>query len=733
MKKVILSIKGMTCSACSSGLEKYLNKQKGIVDATVNLVLAQAMINYDNCLTIDDLNQFVKEAGFESLGIYHENIKQDNNKDKKILLYLAILALLMMYISMGHMLHLPAIPFLDMQEYPNTYVTCLFILTLPFLIYGRDIIKGGYKNLIHKTPNMDTLVSIGALTSFLYSFYSMIMIFRGHYTYLHKLYFESSAMVILFIKLGRLLDMHSKEKTKLAIKELVQITPTMGLLQDGTEVMIDEIHKGDILMVKPGMKVAVDGTIIKGNSHFDEAFLTGESIPTKKGLNDHVVAGSINIDGVVEYRAERIGRDSTISEIVHLVMESINTKAPIARLADRVSGYFVPSIILIAFTTLFINLIMGQDTSTAMNTFVTILVVACPCALGLATPLSIVVSEGVCAKNGILVKTSEVLENVSKVDTIIFDKTGTLTHGTLMVSKVFTFNDYKEDDLLKLLTSLEANSSHPISNAFKDYPKFENVDEFTNIEGMGLSGVINGQRVYAGNSKILKKLDIESKYMDYEQELANNGNSIIYVVLNSKVIGLVGVKDVIRTNVKKVIRKLKQMNKEIIMLTGDNEITANLVAKELEIDKVIADVLPKDKTNVIKSLIESGKKVMMVGDGINDAPSLACADIGVSINSGTDIALDSADVILTHNELFDIVNLINISKKTIRVIKQNLFWAFFYNVCMIPIAMGLLHPFNIVMNPMVASLAMTISSITVMINALRLNKIKIERVDEYVS
>lgn len=730
MSKVILSISGMTCSACSSGLEKYLNKQKGIIDATVNLVLAQASISYDNSLTIDDLNRFVKEAGFESLGITTCNVKQNHSKEKRILICFTLLTIIIMYISMGHMIHLPSIPFLNMNKYPINYTVCLFILTIPFMIYGIDILQSGYKSLIHKTPNMDTLVSVGVLTSVFYSIYSMIMVFSGDYNYLHKLYFESSVMVIFFIKFGRLLDKHSKEKTKSAIKDLVQITPTIGLLSDGTEVMIDEINKGDILIVKPGMKVAVDGIIINGYSHFDEAFLTGESIPVKKGINDPVMAGTINIDGVVQYRAEKIGRDSTISEIVHLVMEAINTKAPIARLADKVSGYFVPIIILIALVALIVNLFMGMDTGDTINTFVTILVVACPCALGLATPLSIVVSEGVCAKNGILVKNSEVLENASKVDTIIFDKTGTLTYGTLKVSKVFTLDKYKEDYLLKLVASLESNSSHPISTAFKDYPKFDDVDDFTNIEGIGLSGIINGNKIYVGNSKILDKLDIEFSDKEYEHILANQGNSIIYVVLNNKVIGIIGVKDIIRSNVKEIIRALKQMDKEIIMLTGDNEVSALVVAKELEIDKVIANVLPKDKTKVIKSLRESGKKVMMIGDGINDAPSLVSADIGVSVSSGTDIALDSANVILIHNELLDIVNLINISKKTVRIIKQNLFWAFFYNFCMIPIAMGLFQPFNIGMNPMLASLAMTLSSLTVTINTLRLSKIKIERVDK---
>lgn len=728
MAKVILKVSGMTCSACSSGLEKYLNKQHGIIDATVNLVLSQVLIQYEDNLTLDNLNNFIKEAGFESLGIYDEHIELDNNqKDKNQLIIFSLLALLILYISMAHMIKLPVIPFLNMDKYPINYSICLFILSIPFLIYGFDIIKSGYKNLIHKTPNMDTLVSIGVISSFLYSTYCMIMIILKSTMYVHNLYFESSAIVIFFIKLGRIIDTKNKEKTKSALKELVQITPTKALLKTGEEITIDEVKKGDILISKPGMKIAVDGTIVKGNAHFDEAFLTGESIPTKKGIGEAVIAGSINIDGSIEYEAERIGRESTISEIVHLVVEATNTKAPIARLADKVSSYFVPIIMLIAVITLIIHLILGIDMSTTINTFVTILVVACPCALGLATPLAIVVSEGICAKNGILVKNSEILENAKDMDTIVFDKTGTLTYGRLKISKVFIFDNYNEQQILNLVASIESQSSHPISKAFEEYNTCQKVTGFQNIEGMGLSGIINNKKIYVGNSKLLKQLNIDNKYLKQEKELASSGNSIIFVIVDNKVIGLIGVKDIIRECAKEVVLKLKKMNKDIFMLTGDNELTANIIASDIGVDKVIANVLPKDKANVIKALIQDNKKVMMIGDGINDAPSLALANIGVSVSSGTDIALDSADVILIHDNLLDIVNLFSISQKTIHIIKQNLFWAFFYNICMIPIAIGIFRPINIVMNPMVAGLAMTISSITVVLNTLRLNNIKIER------
>lgn len=733
MKKVILSIGGMSCSACSNGLEKYLNKQDGIINASVNLVLAQALIEYEDYLLLDDLNCFVKEAGFESLGLYDEVQEKRQKYETISLIVFSILAIIVLYIAMAHMLYLPVIPFLDMMKYPINYAICLFILTIFFLFYGFDIFKSGYKNLRHKTPNMDTLVSIGVLSSFIYSLFGMIMILLGKVSYVENLYFESACIVIYFIKLGRFIDSKSKEKTKEAIKDLVQITPTKAFLKtkNGEDaVTLDEVKKGDILICKPGMKVAVDGFIISGSSHFDESFITGESVPVKKEKNGKVVAGSLNIDGYIEYKAEKIGKDSTISEIVRLVVEATNTKAPISKIADKVSGVFVPSIMIIAFLTLIIYLILGFRVNVSLTHFVTVLVVACPCALGLATPLAIVVSEGVCAKNGILVKTSETLENAHKVDTVVFDKTGTLTYGNLKIAKVFNYSHYQDEDLMKLVASLEEKSTHPIAKAFIDYAKEKKLSlfeakNFKNLAGLGLNGEIEKKKYYVGNSKILKELAIKNIYIEEEKELSKKGNSIVYVIEDKKVIALIGVKDVIRDNATKVIKELKLLGKEVIMLTGDNELTAKVVASELGVEKVIANVLPKDKVNKIKELMDLDKKVMMIGDGINDAPSLATATIGVSVASGTDIANNSADVILMNDNLINLVNLIMISKKTIRNIKQNLFWAFFYNICMIPLAMGLFKSFNLDMNPMVAGLAMMISSLTVMINALRLKKIKL--------
>ena len=736
MKKIILSIDGMTCSACSNGLEKYLNKQNGIMQANVNLVMANATIIYDeNILNIDKLNEFVKQAGFKSLGEFKQIDLEKKSKNEKFkFIIFTVLAIILMYISMGHMINLPIIEFLDVNINPVNYTVCLFLFAILFLVYGLDILKNGYKNLIHLTPNMDTLVAIGVLSSFLYSIYSMIMICNGHTENVHSLYFESTAIVIYFIKLGRYLDGMSKDKTKEAIQKLVKITPNKATVKvDGKEkiVTLDEIKKGNIVISKPGEKVAVDGEITEGTAHFDESFITGESKPTTKKAGDKVIAGSINYDGYIEYKAEKIGRESTISEIVRLVVEASNTKAPIAKIADTVSSYFVPAVIVIAILTLIVYLFLGYSFADSLIRFVTVLVVACPCSLGLATPLAIVVSEGLCASNGILVKKSEVLENARKTTTIVLDKTGTLTYGKLKISKIKNYSNIEDKELLRIVSSIESKSTHPISKAFEEYLQKENiekleVEDFENIAGLGIVGKVDNKKLIIGNAKILKEYNIENKYENNEKEFANDGNSIVYVADEKNILALIGVNDIIRENVIDIISKLKKEKIETIMLTGDNENTAKKIAKEIGISKVISNVLPAQKTEVIKKLRTENNFVIMCGDGINDSPALASADIGISVNSGTDIAMDSSDVILTKNNLNGILNLINISKRTVRNIKQNLFWAFFYNVLMIPIAMGVFSGFGITITPMIASIAMMFSSITVILNALRLKNIKLK-------
>ena len=693
MQKVILNIKGMSCSACSNSLEKYLNKQNGIINATVNLVLSQASIEYNDNLSIEDLNKFISDAGFESLGIYDETKINKTNKSNKIIMPITFLTILVLYISMSHMLSLPSIPYLDMMKNPINYTISLLILTIPYLIYGFDIIKNGYKNLIHAHPNMDTLVFIGVLFSLIYSIYNTILLLKGNTSLVDSLYYESCIVVIYFIKLGRQIETKNKEKTLDAIKELVTITPSYALLKVGNEVKevtIDEIKENDILVCKPGMKLAVDGIITNGTTHIDESFITGESIPSKKEKGNKVIAGSLNIDGYIEYKAEKIGKNSTISEIVRLVVEATNTKSPISKLADKVSGIFVPLVMLIATITLISYLLLGYNLNISLTRFVTVLVISCPCALGLATPLAVVVAMGITARNGILIKTSEVLEAINKVDTIVFDKTGTLTYGNLKISKLCNYSNYNNSKLLNIVSSIESKSNHPIASAFKTNDKLQKVTSFKNIDGIGLKGVINNKEYYVGNNKLIKKIKINNTHSKDELDLVNNGNSIIYVIEDNNIIALIGVKDIIRKEAKEVIKKLNNMNKNVIMLTGDNEITAQVIAKELGIKEVIANVLPKEKSEKIKELMNNNKYVMMVGDGINDAVSLVTANIGVALSSGTDIANNSADVILMNNNLINIINMFHISKKTITNIKQNLFLAFFYNICMIPLAIGLL-------------------------------------------
>ena len=736
MKKIVLSIDGMTCSACSNGLEKYLNKQNGIIEASVNLVLSNATIIYDeSILNIAKLDEFVKKAGFKSLGEFKSiDIKRETKKEKIKFVIYSILAIILMYISMGHMINLPIPDFLNVNINPINYTICLFLFSIAFIFYGFDIIKNGYKNLIHKTPNMDTLVSIGVLSSFIYSIYSMVMVIKGNIDSIHNLYFESTAIVIYFIKLGRYLEGISKDKTKSAIEKLVKITPNNAVIKkDDKEIKVtlDEIHKGDIVICKPGEKVAVDGEILNGVAHFDESFITGESKAVKKTVGKKVVAGSINYDGYIEYKAEKIGKESTISEIVRLVIEASGKKAKLEKIADTVSGYFVPTVIIIAILTFLFYIIMGFEFSYALTTFVTILVVACPCSLGLATPLATLVSEGVCASNGILVKKGEILEKAKNIDTVVFDKTGTLTYGKLKISKIENFSNIKNDKLLQLVGSIESKSTHPISKAFEEYfienniEKLE-VNEFENIAGFGIIGKVEDKKLILGNAKILEKYNIENIYQDIEEKLSENGNSIIYVSDTKEILALIGVSDIVRQNTKQVIKELNKNKIETIMLTGDNEKTAMKIANKVGINKVFSSVLPANKTQVIKELKDKERCVMMCGDGINDSPALANADIGVSVNSGTDIAIDSSDVILTKNNLMCILNLINISKKTVRNIKQNLFWAFFYNVLMIPIAMGVLRGIGIYLTPMIASIAMMFSSITVILNSLRLKNIKLK-------
>lgn len=724
MKKIILKVEGMTCSACSNHVEKYLSKQEGIKEVSVNLVLGQALIYYEDNLDIETLKTYINNSGYKYGGIYDEKEESKKDYNKYYLIILGILIIFIMYISMAHMFKLPSIPFLDVMKYPINYSLALFLLTIPYLIYGKDILIAGIKNLIHKAPNMDTLVTLGVTVSFFYSFINMLLIIFNKQMLAHNLYFESVCMIILFVKLGRFIDKNSKEKTKEAIKELVKVTPESALLKtedSEKEITIDEVKVKDILIVKSGMKVAVDGKIVSGTAHFDESFLTGESNPVKKSIGDDIMAGSINYDGLVLYEARKIGPKSTISEMVNLVLEASNSKMPISKVADQVSSIFVPLILLIAFLTFIIYLLLGTSFNDSLIHMVSVLVVACPCALGLATPLAVVISIGTSAKKNILIKSSETFEIASHLDTIIFDKTGTLTNGKLSISKIYNYSKYDNPTLLNIIANIESSSTHPIANAFKNYQTNNlKIKDYKEISGLGIKATINNKNYYLGNNKILKNL--KNPYQQDEEELTNKGNSLVYVLENNKIIALIGVKDIIKDNAKETIKTLKNIGYNLIMLTGDNEKTAQIIGKDLGITNIISNLMPSDKTKYIKDLQKNHKIVAMVGDGINDAPSLKTADIGISFQNSTDIAVNSANVIITNNNLNSLISFLKISKKTMHNIKQNLFWAFFYNTLMIPLAIGLFKNIGLEISPMFASASMMLSSLCVIFNALRLKK-----------
>ena len=728
MKKITLSVDGMTCSACSVGLEKYLNKQDGIKATSVNLVLGTATIIYDeNKLTPDDLDKFVSKAGFKSLGEF-KGLEEINKKKKtKInLIIFTVLILIFMYISMGQMLNLPVPNILSKDENPVNYVITIFILSLAFLIYGFDIIKNGYKNAIHLTLNMDTLITLGVFSSFLYSLYNMILILNGNYDKVHDLYFESSAMVIYFIKLGRYFEGISQNKTKEAIKKLVTVTPDKAYLKENDkikEITLDEIKKDDILVCHPGEKIAADGTIVSGEAHLDESFITGESSPLKKSLNDKVITGSINYDGYIEYKAEKFGKNSAISEIVKLVTEASSDKSKIETLADKISGYFVIIVIILATITFLLHLLTGNSFGASLNYFVTVLVVACPCSLGLATPVAIIISEGLCASHGLVIKKSSAFETANKIKAIIFDKTGTLTYGKPRISEIINYTDKPDDEILKLVSSAEIKSSHPLSTAFKNYLENHNLkpydsSDFKNTPGKGIEATVNSQKLIIGSSSFLK----ENKIKIPKSKIKNN--TLIYVSINGKLSAVISISDVIRKEAKEVIEKLNSQGIQTIMLTGDNSAVAKAISSSLNIKEYYASQTPKDKAQVIQKLKEKYGYIMMCGDGINDSIALTKADIGLSLKGASDIAINCADVILIKDDLTGILNLLNVSKKTFRKIKQNLFWAFFYNSLMIPIAMGLVKDLTI--SPVIASIAMMFSSIFVVLNSLSLNKIKLK-------
>ena len=722
MKKRILNIEGMTCSACSSSLEKYLNKQDGIELASVNLVMSQAHIEYDEKkLRYSDLDRFVKEAGFKSSGDEVSSVSRKNFR--KSLIVFSILSVFLMYISMGEMINLPIPGILNKMIHPIIFSTTEMVITILFIIWGLDIVKNGIKNILYKMPNMDSLAGIGVIINFVYSFYNTIMIYKGNHYLVNNLYFEASGMIILFIKIGRYIDRTNKAKAVDLIKNLVMITPKTGIiLKNGIEnlVTINEIKKGDIVVSKPGEKIAVDGIVLKGETHTDESFITGESSPVSKKEGDKVLAGSINYEGYIEYAAENIGKDSQVSHIVDLVVEATTTKAPIARLADKISSYFVPAIFIISVIAFLLNLMLGREIGECINSLVTVLVIACPCSLGLATPLAMVVSIGNASRNGIIIKSSESLETINNIDTVVFDKTGTLTKGEMEVVDLKFVEGHKEE-YLNILQSLEAKSTHPLAKGICksriDLFVLQEVEDFEEIAGQGVIGKVQGINYFAGNRKLFESRGIRNVFEKEEKEFSSKGESIIYFGSDFGMFGIVGLRDNIKPTTKTIVSELKGINKKVIMLSGDNAKTSKIIADEIGIDEVYSEATPKEKLDKIQEL---NQNVLMVGDGINDSPSLKTATIGVSVSNGTDISYDSSDIILLSDGLKKIYYLFKLGKKSIKIIKENLFWSLFYNVVLIPIAMGL---FQLKINPMFVSLAMMFSSLTVVFNSLRLKKI----------
>lgn len=718
MKKIILKIDGMTCTSCSNSLEKHLRKQEGIINANVNLVLEEAYIEYEDNLTLETLDKYVAKSGFKSLGV------PKNIKEKSGLIPLIIFSILAVCILSFSVIFMTA---LKKEDYPLIFTITSFVIILPFLVYGFDIFKSGMKGFIHLSPNMHSLVTLGVFTSFIYSFIEMILILKGYTGYVKTIYFESCAIVIYFIKLGRFIDHKGKVKTKKALTELMEITPSKAiLLKDGIEkeIDIDEVKVDDILVLRPGMKATSDGVVVNGSAHFDEAFLTGEAISSKKTTGSNVIAGTINLDGYIEYKVLKNGRDSTISEIVNLVKEASNSKAKISKLADKICSIFVPFIMLIALIAFISFFIATKSFNSAIIKFTTVLVIACPCALGLATPLALVVSHGMCASNGILIKNSTTLEDVSKINRIIFDKTGTLTKGHFVITEYYNYSSLDDKELLDIVSNIESNSSHPISKAFTVTNKLD-VTDYKNIDGIGIVGKIGNDTYHLGSKKLLTYLNIKYDNSNDLETLYNLGSTIVYIVKNGEIVGLIGLNDTLKDDAYDVIKEFKNRNIKLSILTGDNEASANKVKEILEIDECISNVYPKDKKTIIDNYMNNGDYCMMIGDGINDAPSLVSANIGVSVNKDCNIASDSADIILINDNIESIINIFIISNKTFRIIKENLFWAFFYNIIMIPIALGALEFANIYFNPMIASFAMMISSLTVILNSLRIRRVKL--------
>ena len=732
--KTIFNISGMTCAACSRAVERVTGKLEGVSQASVNLATEKLTVIYDeNVTSTQQIINAVTKAGYGASIFNDKKVyeKESNVRNlKKRFIFSAVFTVPLLYISMGHMIGLPLPKIISPSVHPLAFAIAQLLLTLPVVILGYKFYTVGFRSLFKGNPNMDSLIAIGTGSAIIYGFYAIFKIINGHTQYVHELYFESAATIITLITLGKFLENISKGKTSDAIKKLIGLRPNVALIiKDDKEITvhIDNVRVGDIVIVKPGEKIPVDGVIIEGTTSVDESMLTGESIPVEKKTGDSIIGASINKNGYIRYKATKVGDDTALAQIIRLVEEAQGSKAPIAKLADIISGIFVPVVITLAVLSALAWLISGQSLVFSLTIFISVLVIACPCALGLATPTAIMVGTGKGAENGILIKNGEALETSHKINTVVFDKTGTITEGKPKVTDIIAIEGYDENYIIKIVASGEKASEHPLGEAIISKAKeteitlFE-VSNFEAITGQGIKFSADGKTVLSGNSLLLKNNNIDTEPLDSKAErLSKQGKTPMYVCINNKPCGLIAVADTVKENSEKAIKKLHSMGIKTAMITGDNQNTANAIAREVGIDVVFAEVLPHEKSEKVKKLQSEGKIVAMVGDGINDSPALAQADVGIAIGSGTDIAIESADIVLMKNDLLDVPAAIKLSKSTIKNIKQNLFWAFGYNTIGIPIAMGILYLFGgPLMNPMIAGLAMSLSSVSVVANALRL-------------
>lgn len=743
-EKKTFAITGMNCASCAQTIEKATRKLDGVLEANVNLATEKMNIQYDaSAVSVSDIMDAVSNAGYEAREDIEsaESVDEDREKKQRAIKNLwkrvwisAVFSVPLLYIAMGHLLGAPLPSVIDPAFNPAAFAIIQIVLTLPVVIVNRSIYAVGYKTLFRGHPNMDSLIAIGTGAAFLYGIFATIMILWGEVSFANDLYFETAAVILALITLGKYLETLTKGKTSDAIKKLMGLAPkTAIVVRDGKEVeiSIDEVVVGDTLIVKPGEKMPVDGLVLEGMTSVDESMLTGESIPVEKTAGDNIIGASINKNGTIQYKATKVGKDTALSQIIKLVEDAQGSKAPIAKVADIISGYFVPIVIGLAILSGLAWYFGGQTGLFALTIFISVLVIACPCALGLATPTALMIGTGKGAENGVLIKSGVALETTHKLQTIVFDKTGTITEGKPKVTDIVVANGVKENELLALAASAEKGSEHPLGEAIVKGAEdreltFMKTRSFSAIPGYGIEVTIDDKNLLLGNRKLMDDRNISLDSLENSSnQLASQGKTPMYIAMNGKIAGIIAVADTVKENSLKAIQKLHDMGIEVAMITGDNKRTAEAIAKQVGIDRVLSEVLPEDKASEVKKLQDEGRKVAMVGDGINDAPALAQADVGIAIGSGTDIAMESADIVLMRSDLMDVPTAVQLSKSTIKNIKQNLFWAFAYNTAGIPVAMGILFLLGgPLLSPIFAAAAMSFSSVSVLLNALRLKRFK---------